>query len=53
MLEEQKLRKGLVTLGADKGYDTADFVADCREIGVVPHVAQNCCWSSRNAEFRT
>jgi len=30
-----------VTLGADKGYDTVDFVADCRARGVTPHVAQN------------
>jgi hypothetical protein len=29
------------TVGADRGYDTADFVADCRAIGVTPHVAQN------------
>jgi transposase len=29
------------TLGADKGYDTAAFVAALRERGVVPHVAQN------------
>jgi len=29
------------TVGADKGYDTADFVANCRAIGVTPHVAQN------------
>jgi len=29
------------TVGADKGYDTADFVADCRALGVTPHVAQN------------
>ena len=29
------------TVGAEKGYDTADFVADCRAIGVTPHVAQN------------
>ena len=29
------------TLGADKGYDVADFVADLRAINVVPHVAQN------------
>jgi hypothetical protein len=25
----------------DKNYDTADFVADCRTLGCVPHVAQN------------
>jgi transposase len=30
-----------VTLGADKGYDTADFVAECRNMNVTPHVAQN------------
>lgn len=29
------------TLAADKAYDTADFVADCRALGVTPHVAQN------------
>ena len=29
------------TLGADKGYDTKDFVAACRERGVTPHVAKN------------
>ena len=30
-----------VTLGADKGYDTRDFVAGLRARGVTPHVAQN------------
>ncbi len=30
-----------VTLGADKGYDTRDFVAAVRLLGVTPHVAQN------------
>lgn len=30
-----------ITVGADKGYDTSDFVADCRELKVTPHVAQN------------
>lgn len=29
------------TVGADKAYDTADFVADCRDRKVIPHVAQN------------
>jgi transposase len=29
------------TLGADKGYDTADFVADLRALNVTTHVAQN------------
>ena len=30
-----------VTLGADKAYDTANFVLECREENVTPHVAQN------------
>lgn len=29
------------TVGADKGYDSADFVADCRAYKITPHVAQN------------
>jgi transposase len=28
-----------ITLGADKGYDTADFVAELRTMNVTPHVA--------------
>ena len=30
-----------VTVGADKGYDTRDFVAEARNMNVTPHVAQN------------
>ena len=30
-----------ITLGADKAYDVAEFVADLRERNVTPHVAQN------------
>ena len=30
-----------VTVGGDKGSDTADFVAECRNLKVTPHVAQN------------
>jgi transposase len=30
-----------VTVGGDKGFDTADFVRECRNMGVTPHVAQN------------
>jgi transposase len=30
-----------VTLAGDKGYDTRDFVAECRLMKVTPHVAQN------------
>ena len=30
-----------VTVGGDKGFDTRDFVAECRHLGVTPHVTQN------------
>jgi transposase len=30
-----------VTVGADKGYDTKDFVAEARQMHATPHVAQN------------
>jgi transposase len=29
------------SIGADKAYDTRDFVADCRERNITPHVARN------------
>jgi len=31
---------GCITLGADKAYDAASFVAEMRRLGVTPHVAQ-------------
>src|SRR3989441_5916510 len=40
MLEQIRGTKQ-VTVGGDKGYDTADFVAECRNLKVTPHVAQN------------
>ena len=30
-----------VTVGGDKGFDTRDFVQECRNLQVTPHVAQN------------
>ena len=38
---EQIPGENRVTVGADKGYDTKDFVAECRNLKVTPHVAQN------------
>jgi hypothetical protein len=32
---------GRVTVGGDKGFDTADFVRECRNMGATPHLAQN------------
>lgn len=41
MLDRLPHRAGRRTLGADKGYDTAAFVAGLRERNITPHVAQN------------
>jgi transposase len=41
MIEPRAERPRPVTLGADKGYDTQDFVNELRTLKVTPHVAQN------------
>jgi transposase len=41
MLADHKDPTRTITVAGDKGYDTHDFVVDCRAINVVPHVAQN------------
>jgi IS5 family transposase len=41
------------TLGADKAYDTADFVEELRQQDVVPHVAQNVSNRSSAIDART
>lgn len=41
MIEGFANRPVAVTLGADKGYDAADFVEELRTLSVRPHVAQN------------
>lgn len=38
---DESHRRRRCTLGADKGYDADDFVADVRELGVTPHVVPN------------
>ena len=47
-----KRRRGIhrrATLGADKAYDTKDFVRQCRELDVTPHVARNISGSRKGA----
>jgi transposase len=41
MIEGLADRPRAITLGADKGYDAADFVEELRAINVRPHVARN------------
>ena len=41
MVERSVTGERRITLGADKAYDTRDFVAGCRSMNVTPHVAKN------------
>jgi transposase len=41
LIEPHAERPRPVTLGADKGYDSTDFVMELREQAVTPHLAQN------------
>ena len=41
MLSRLPATKRRRTVAGDKGYDTAQFVADVRELGITPHVAPN------------
>ena len=38
---EQVPGDGRITVAGDKGFDTAEFVAECRHMNVTPHVEQN------------
>ncbi len=56
MLERRRNERGhgaRWTLGADKGYDTADFVDDLRDLGVTPHIAQNLSGRGSAIDGRT
>jgi transposase len=41
MMLEQVPGDERITVGGDKGFDTAEFVAECRHMNVTPHVARN------------
>src|SRR5450432_1809507 len=54
MLEQkQKGRSRRITVGADKAYDTKDFVSTVRELSVTPHVTRNDKGRSSNLDRRT
>jgi hypothetical protein len=42
-----------ITLGVDKGYDAAAFVADMRALNVTPHIAQNVSGRRSAIDART
>ena len=51
--EQQKHRSRRITVGADKAYDTKDFVATAREMKVTPHVTKNEKGRRSNLDRRT
>jgi len=52
-LVEQLASSQRRTVGADKGFDTADFVAGMRALNVTPHVAQNSAGRHSAIDGRT
>lgn len=53
LVEPRADRPRRITLGADKGYDTEDFVNELRSMGVTPHVARNTSGRSSAIDGRT
>jgi transposase len=52
-LDEQGAASQRRTVGADKAFDTADFVDAMRDLNVTPHVAQNTTGRSSAIDGRT
>jgi transposase len=53
MVEPRADRPRRITLGADKGYDTEDFVNELRSMQVTAHVAQNTSGRASAIDGRT
>jgi hypothetical protein len=51
--QKQESRSRRITVGADKAYDTKDFVRTVRELNVTPHVTSNDKGRSSNLDRRT
>ncbi len=51
--KKQAGRSRRITVGADKAYDTKDFVSTARELNVTPHVAGNDKGRASNLDRRT
>ncbi len=52
-LLEQVAGERRVTVGADKGFDTAEFVQALRDLDVTPHIAQNTSKRRSAIDLRT
>lgn len=53
MIDRSLPARRRATLGADKGYDSADFIAACRERNITPHVAQHTTKRASRVDRRT
>jgi transposase len=53
LIEPRAERPTAITLGADKAYDTEDFINELRSMRVTPHVAQNTSGRSSAIDRRT
>ena len=51
--EKQEGRSRRITVGADKAYDSKDFVSTARELNVTPHVTKNEKGRRSNLDRRT
>lgn len=51
--QRQKHRSRRITVGADKAYDSEDFVRTVRELNVTPHVTKNDNGRNSNLDRRT
>jgi hypothetical protein len=51
--KKQQSRSRRVTVGADKAYDSKDFVGTARELNVPPHITKNDKNRSSNLDRRT
>jgi len=52
-LVDRRGARGRITLGADKNYDTTDFIAGCRARNVTPHVARHTTHRRSRIDGRT
>jgi hypothetical protein len=53
LAEKQNGSSRRITVGADKAYDSEDFVRTARGLNVMPHVARNDKGRSSNLDRRT
>jgi len=53
MLRRLPPKKRRRTVAGDKGYDTVQFVADVRELGITPHIAPNTTRQRSTIDGRT